>query len=191
MVRPGELSAHVNETLSKSLKAQPMLNPTQINTTKSQQNSRIRAAPHNQLWQAVTRLCTWCGQRGGQAHCPRAKEGMVVSPPLTHALPVSLRKFNFLFFFFSPDSIHYSWWGHTKTSPHFFLLGFPAFMCWGRSWIWNPVTLIHLTIVWKANRFWTLLCPICVSSSLRSAGMLYITLEGWLPINIYQTPFSV
>lgn len=102
MVRPGELSAHVNETLSKSLKAQPMLNPTRINTTKSQQNSRIRAAPHNQLWQAVTRLCTWCGQRGGQAHCPRAKEGMVVSPPLTHALPVSLRKLNFLFFFFLP-----------------------------------------------------------------------------------------
>lgn len=31
---------------------------------------------------------------------------MVVSPPLTHALPVSLRKFNFpFFFFFSPLTV--------------------------------------------------------------------------------------
>lgn len=30
---------------------------------------------------------------------------MVVSPPLTHALPVSLRKLNFLFFFFSPLTV--------------------------------------------------------------------------------------
>lgn len=191
MVRPGELSAHVNETLSKSLKAQPMLNPTRINTTKSQQNSRIRAAPHNQLWQAVTRLCTWCGQRGGQAHCPRAKEGMVVSPPLTHALPVSLRKFNFLFFF-SPLTVSIIL-GEATQKLHLisFCLG-SLLLCVeaeAESEIQSP--LFIWLLFEKANRFWTLLCPICVSSSLRSAGMLYITLEGWLPINIYQTPFSV
>lgn len=157
-----------------------MSSSTEINTTKFQQNSRIRAAPV--VMGCDPALCLmWLVGRAGT--WTWAKEGMVISPFL-------LLWGNLIFFFgFCSDSIHYSWRGHEKLHLISFCLDFLCLCASVEAASEIQLPLFIWLLFEKAYRFWTLLCLIFVSSSLRSAGIHCITLAGWLPINIYQMPF--
>lgn len=154
---------HLNESLSKiEFESPANVEPNTNNTPKSQQNSRIRAAPGNELWRAMTSPCTWGGQRGGPVHWIWAKDNTVSALPSTPS-PFFWRNLIFIFVFFTL-TVSIILDEATKSFTLFLFAWVPWFYVLRQKPNLKSSYLYSFDYCLKRqiDRFWTLLCPICL-----------------------------